>query len=216
MTETKKTTLAEKIQKLFELAAKNPNKNEAFAAAKKAQELMKKYDIQLSNLKGQNPSECIHQPVRSYGKSFRFRLARVIADNYGVKHYYISKMVVVFYGHKTAAITAQEVYDKLFNIIHRMADSEQTKAWKRTGTTKGVYNSFVLGFLDGLEADLQANCKALQIVTPDDVAESFDELAKKFEKSKVKGVKVSTLDKLAYDKGVQEGKTVMSRKEIKQ
>lgn len=44
--------LEQKIIKLLELSKKNSNKEEAIAAAAKAQELMAKYNISVANLKG--------------------------------------------------------------------------------------------------------------------------------------------------------------------
>lgn len=57
---------------------------------------MAKYNISIANLKG-NANK---QPEFSYascvGRSYRFKLAQIIADNYGVKLLWSGKMVAVF------------------------------------------------------------------------------------------------------------------------
>lgn len=199
------TKIEEKIIKLLELA-KSPNPNEALQAALKAQELMAKYNVQLSNLKHTKvePIEC---HTESYGKSYRFALAKIIADNFGVKHYYLGKMQVVFFGIPSNAEVAAKTYDYLHNMIHRMADSHQTKVYKQAGTTKGVYNSYVNGFLAGLKQSLDEQCKALKIDVSPEVEQQYEELSKTFTSFKSKGCTVSSLCVNSFTQGENDGKS---------
>lgn len=48
--EKKFEKIIEKIKNLMDLASNNPNQNEAMAAALKAQELMAKYNVHMTNL----------------------------------------------------------------------------------------------------------------------------------------------------------------------
>lgn len=206
MTNEKMTKIEQIIMKCLELA-KSPNANEAMAAVKKAQELMVKYNIQVENLKN-SPAKKIGAGItESYGKSYRFRLAKIIADNYAVKNYYLGKMKVVFYGHETNVQTAVKVYDYLHNMIHRLADSHQTKVWKQTRNTRGVYNSYVNGFLDGLKSQLDEQCRALALVVTDDVEEAYKEYSKDFTSFKCKGMQNAKI--LAdYEAGFKKGQEV--------
>lgn len=207
--------LEQKIIKLLELSKKNSNKEEAIAAAAKAQELMAKYNISVANLKG-NANK---QPEFSYascvGRSYRFKLAQIIADNYGVKLMWSGKMVAVFYGYPANVTTATKVYEWLWNVIHRMADSYQTKVWKQGNGVKGVYSSFVQGFLTGLKETLDANCKALKITVDENVVQLFDEYCKQHTKTFTsKGMNISQLNVEAFNSGANEGKKIMTTKQI--
>lgn len=75
----------------------------------------------------------------------------------------VGKNDCCFYGYPANVTTATKVYEWLWNVIHRMADSYQTKVWKQGNGVKGVYGSFVQGFLTGLKETLDANCKALKL-----------------------------------------------------
>ena len=208
MEDKKLTKIEQIIMKCLELA-KSPNANEAMAAVKKAQELMAKYNVRVENLKNSPAKKIMAGLTQSYGKSYRFRLAKIIADNYAVKNYYLGKMQVVFYGHETNVQTAVKVYDYLHNMIHRLADSHQTKVWKATRNTKGVYNSYVAGFLDGLKSQLDEQCRALALVVSDDVEEAYKEYSKNFSSFKSKGMMdAQTAISADYNAGFEKGKQV--------
>lgn len=200
--------VTEKILKLLELA-KSPNETEAKLAAMKAQELMNEYNITV--LSSTEKFENKEGVTASYGKSYRFRLAKIIADNFGVKNYYLNKMTVVFYGHPVNVETAVKVYDYLHNMIHRMADSHQTKVYNATktatqkGCTKGAYNSFVTGFLDGLKQQLDEQCKALQIVVPQDTEDAWKDFSKDFTSFKSKGMATDAINFASYEEGFAKG-----------
>jgi len=88
-----------------------------------------------------------------------------------------------------------------------MADSYQTKVWKQGNGVKGVYGSFVQGFLTGLKETLDANCKALKITVDENVVQLFDEYCKQNTKTFTsKGMKVSQLNVEAFNSGANEGK----------
>lgn len=201
------------IKKLLELQ-KSPNENEAKAAALKAQELMQKHNIELTDLQKDKKVESIHQAVQSKGKAYRFRLADIISHNYAVKHYFLGKMIVAFYGNPVNVETAVSTFDYLHNVIHRLADSYQTKVYKQTKNTKGAYNSYVDGFLDGLKAVLDENCKALQIVISPEVETDFKEFSKDFGSFSAKGMTITSFDEKAYKEGFDKAKEVQATKQV--
>ena len=174
MTEQKLNKLEQQIIKLLELANKNTNQAEAIAAAAKAQELMAKYNIKLQNISKKPANIVAEFAVNARGKSYRFALATILANNYGVKLIWAEKMIPVFYGYENNAKTVTKIYEWLWQAIHRMADSYQTKIWKQGNGVKGVYNSFVDGFLVGLKKELDKNCTALKITVAEKVNTEFD------------------------------------------
>lgn len=174
MTEQKLNKLEQQIIKLLELANKNTNQAEAIAAAAKAQELMAKYNIKLQNISKKPANIVAEFATNARGKSYRFALATILANNYGVKLVWAGKMVPVFYGYENNAKTVTKIYEWLWQAIHRMADSYQTKIWKQGNGVKGVYNSFVDGFLVGLKKELDKNCTALKITVSEEVNTEFD------------------------------------------
>lgn len=181
MTEQKLNKLEQQIIKLLELANKNTNQAEAIAAAAKAQELMAKYNIKLQNISKKPANIVAEFAVNARGKSYRFALATILANNYGVKLIWAEKMIPVFYGNGV----------------------------------KGVYNSFVDGFLVGLKKELDKNCTALKITVAEEVNTEFD----KFMAEKGAGTfktkkRNAPVDTCAFLQGVVEGSTIMQRKQV--
>lgn len=216
MTEQKLNKLEQQIIKLLELANKNINQAEAIAAAAKAQELMAKYNIKLQNISKKPANIVAEFAVNARGKSYRFALATILANNYGVKLIWAEKMIPVFYGYENNAKTVTKIYEWLWQAIHRMADSYQTKIWKQGNGVKGVYNSFVDGFLVGLKKELDKNCTALKITVAEEVNTEFD----KFMAEKGAGTfktkkRNAPVDTCAFLQGVAEGSTIMQRKQVK-
>ena len=80
--------------------------------------------------------------------------------------------------------------------------------------TQGVFNSYVSGFLLGLKTKLGEQSTALMVVTPPDVKETFEGRAKELKQGSG-GMRNGYLDRDAYTQGVQDGKTVMSGRRLK-
>lgn len=210
MTEQKLNKLEQQIIKLLELANKNTNQAEAIATAAKAQELMAKYNI------SKKPANIVAEfAVNARGRSYRFALATILANNYGVRLIWAEKMIPVFYGYENNAKTVTKIYEWLWQAIHRMADSYQTKIWKQGNGVKGVYNSFVDSFLVGLKKELDKNCTALKITVAEEVNTEFD----KFMAEKGAGTfktkkRNASVDICAFLQGVAEGSTIMQCKQV--
>lgn len=215
MTEQKLNKLEQQTIKLLELANKNTNQAEALAAAAKTQELMAKYNIKLQNISKKPANIVAEFATNARGKSYRFALATILANNYGVKLVWAGKMVPVFYGYENNAKTVIKIYEWLWQAIHRMADSYQTKIWKQGNGVKGVYNSFVDGFLVGLKKELDKNCTALKITVSKEVNTEFDKfLAENGGGLFVQKRRKAPVDKCAFLQGVAEGSTIMQRKQV--
>ena len=83
--------LIDKIHKLLELSniSKNNSESEAYAALLKAQELMVKYHLELSDVYNSKTEDIIKISCEhKYDYKFRYALAGIIAKNFRVRHMY--------------------------------------------------------------------------------------------------------------------------------
>ena len=207
-----------KIKNLLDLANNNPNENEAIAAALKAQELMAKYDIELEQLDDKKETrEIVKEVYRQSGKHemkrWKIGLASIIAENFRCKVYFINKQDVVFYGYKEDAKIAIQVFTYLYEIGNKFAVRYYNKCKKEGRETRGVMNTYLIGFRDGVAEVLEKQCTALMIVTPKEVTESFDEMAKNW-KTSTTTLRMSG-DTAAYSNGKSDGKDMATARSIK-
>lgn len=214
MKETKQEMI-EKIRKILALAENNPEKNEAIAAALHAQKLMAKYHIEQSELGQELKEENIDslECVLS-GKTMKWRLglAAIIGRNFRCRVYLNYAGNVTFYGFEEDAKIAREVFISLYNIGVKLSNKMKREARKETGTASGVRNTFCLGFVDGIRAELEKQCTALMIVVPKEVDEKYKEQFT-FTRTTSTSMKVSS-DREMYNKGFQEGRDAIRSKGI--
>ena len=209
-----------KIQNLFDLANNNSNEHEAIAAAMKAQELMAKYHVEMSQLDGNNDEEmykAVYENTSKHEmKNWKTRLAVVIARNFCCKYYLIShgrgNMDVVFYGYKKDATIALEVFTFLYESGNKFAVRYYNQCKKNYENTKGVMNTYLQGFVAGIKDVLDKQCTALMIVVPKEVEDSFTEMTKDFGHKSTK--LNTTYDPKAYDTGRSDGKATMSSRSL--
>ena len=207
------------IRKILELSKNNPSEEEAKSAALKAQEMLAKYHIDMKEVESIDIDavESIEEVrVDLPAKKWKYRLAKIVADNFRCKHFYIGKSILVFYGHKTDADIASETYKYLFDIGNRLAGREVDRVFGETGTSTNVYNSFVAGFCAGIEEALGEQCKALMIVVPEDVNTSFAEMSKNFGTMKGGALRIGINEHCseAYSRGKTEGRHAVRSKQI--
>lgn len=212
--EEKREKIIKKIKKLLSLS-KSQNENEAISAALKAQKLMVQYDVEERELERNTKKEKIIETRYEVGTGdkWKYSLANLIAVNFRCECYYQARSVMIFYGHETDAVVAKNVYEYLFNIGKRLGKRLVHKTWREGKSTKGVYNSFVRGFVDGIKTKLEQQCKALMIVVPKDVSEGFEILTKDVKRI---DTTVSVADDDSYREGVYQGKLAVDGRELKQ
>lgn len=206
-----------KIKNLLDLANNNPNENEAIAAALKAQELMAKYNIELDQLDDKKETreiveEIYYQSDKHEMKKWKIGLADIIAQNFRCKVYFMNKKDVVFYGYKEDAKIALNVFTYLYEIGNKLAVRYYNKCKKEGKETRGVMNTYLVGFKDGVAEVLEKQCTALMIVTPKEVTESFEEMTSGWKTIK------STLrlsgDTSAYSNGKSDGRDMATARNI--
>lgn len=206
--------IVEKISNLLDLSKNNPNKNEAMAAALKAQELLAKYDIQLADVtheKGKITEDVVLIKQNSgYCIKWRYNLASLIARSFKCKTYKISGNIA-FYGFKKDVDVACQVFQYLFDTGNKLSNKYYLKCKQSGIPTKGVMNSFVMGFLSGLTSVLDRQSTELMIVVPKEVEDSYEEYSANF---KTRRSSVSYYEGDAYDAGVVSGKAAMESRHI--
>ena len=187
--ESTREQIIEKIRKLLSLSDNNPSENEAIAAALKAQKLMADSDVDESELHAGEASEPVEDASDPYmGAAWRGMLAYQVAKNYRCCCYqrnYSTGMGrwarkkehrQVFIGHPLDAQAAALVFEKLAKVGEELAKRECSKARREHGTAQGVKNTFLLGFVRGVAAELEKQCEALMLVVPSDVRRAFEDL----------------------------------------
>lgn len=213
--------IVEKISNLLSLANNNPNENEAIAAALKAQELMAKYDIEIVEIEGKaKEEEEIIKNIISFEKNtgycikWRFSLARVIADNFRVKFYSIGRDDVCFYGYKSDAKIAGQVFNYIFSTGNKLSCKYYYKCKNAGKNTKGVMNAYLTGFIKGLKDVLEKQSHELMIVTPQEVSDKYEEMIKGKGFRSFNTSISSAYDPDAYETGRQEGRDTANARSI--
>ena len=214
----KREKILKKIENLLALAGNNPSENEAIAAALKAQELMAKYNIELADIKDEKPKNNITEETYTpkanchYVRKWRYTLAQIIAKNFCCKTYCINRDTIVFYGYEKDAKIAVEVFKFLFETGNKLANRYYLKCKKEGKNTKGVLNTYLVGFCDGIKEVLDKQCTALMIVVPKEVEEAYTEHSKGFKL--IKNSLNVTSDDRAYNEGKTEGKATATARGI--
>ena len=209
--------IIEKIKKLLELSGNNPSECEAISAALKAQELMAKYDLTIEQIKDNaNQREIIEAIYMNTGKhemkTWKYGLADTISKNFKCKIFLYNKDSIVFYGYKEDAKIALQVFTYLYETGNQLAVKYYNKCRKEGKQTKGVMNSYLLGFRKGVASVLEEQCKALMIVTPKEVIDKFEERTKGFG-STTKSMRASGSG-VAFDTGKRDGVDAVKARQI--
>ena len=208
--------IVEKIKNLLDLANNNPNENEAMAAALKAQELMAKYNVDIKQVETEDDKEMCCMKYENFAKhemkKWKFSLATIVSKNFCCKYYVVGGSVV-FYGYKKDAEIAVSVFKFLYESGNKFAVRYYTKCKKEGKNTKGIMNTYLLGFCAGIKEAFDKQCVALMIVTPKEVTESFEKMTEGW---KTKNVNMTrSHDTAAFYQGKADGKETAKTKEIK-
>ena len=208
----------EKVKRLLALSDKSKNESEAEAEAAllKAHELMAKYDITMDEASEEKVAYVNEVCSSKWNMGFRKPLAAIIAQNFRCESYLMgSGGSVVFFGHATDARIAKEVFEYAYQFAMKEGNRMYNKNYQMSIPTKGVFNSYVKGFLIGLKTKLGEQSTALMVVTPADVKEAYKNMSKEFKKSSG-GMRQGDFDRDAYTQGIQDGKTVMNGRRLKE
>lgn len=179
--------IIETIKKLYALAGNNPSENEAKAAALKAQRLMAKYHIELSEVSVKEKEDISEKNVEvGTGNKWKYSLANIIADNFRCRTFTYGSETIVFYGYDTDTEVASMTFKHLFKAGGRGATNyyqNKRNQAQRNGcyfNGRGLKNNFLIGFLEGIKAEMEKQSVALMVVTPKEVNESYEKRSEGF------------------------------------
>lgn len=207
--------IADKIQKLLDLAGNNPNENEAKAALLKAQELMAKYNIEQEQL---HPGEKIKYSLELAKCKITPRdkqICVIIANSFACKVILTGgqKRYFGFFGREDNAKAAASAMDFIHKVleqgIRRVCAEHGLKA-SQAGAAL-IYNSYAIGFIHGLKDTMNAQTKALAVVVPQDVRDKFNERFTSLKSARKSSIKYSG-DTDVMNKGYIDGKSAMTRR----
>lgn len=210
--------IIETIKNLLAMANhKNSNENEAKVAMLKARKLMADYNIALADIEDESgPKEEIVQEYQIYADghtmtNWKLALAKIVAQNFRVKHF-IQEPYVVFYGYKTDAECASQIFKFLADVGNRNAVKEYNKARKEGRATHGLMNTFLSGFVQGVADILEKQCLAIMVVTPQEVADRYAEMTKGWghKRSSIR----TRMDSALYGRGRSAGQSAANSRGI--
>lgn len=219
---SKEEAVVEKIRKLLALAdeSRNNSEEEAIRAAMKAQSLMAKYDIDIKQVRDAD-KECQEMLRRDigfkknsgYNIKWRFRLAKIIANNFRVKTFMTNGDGIAFYGHKTDVEIAESVFNFIFATGNRLSVKYYYQCQKEGKQTKGVINEWLIGFCQGLKDELEKQCVALALVIAPDVEESYAVMSKDFVTSN-RTIGSRSFSDEAFNAGRTEGRYAVKSRQL--
>lgn len=210
----------EKIRKLLEMTTENGcSENEAMVAALKAQKLMAEYDLELIDIKTEKITEEIGEErvdttVKVHASTkWKLSLAVIIAKNFRCKVFTEGTNLVVFYGFKSDAKIAGNVFKFLFETGTKLGMKYYRQLCKEDKNTRGAANTYLTGFCKGIEEVLGKQCKALMIVTSPEVEESWKEKSA-FMRRKSSKLNCS-YDRSHYEQGRTDGRATANARSLK-
>lgn len=171
--------LINKINKLLALAdsSRNNSEAEAQAAYAKAQALIAEYNLTAAELGEDNTEQIVLMPAtHSNNEGYRTRLAMVLAQNFRCRVMMCGN-TVNFLGYKTDAEVCVKVFNSAYKLSHNKGLKLERQARKAGLSTRGVANSYWIGFCNGLKEVLDEQCRALMIIVPDEVDKELKERA---------------------------------------
>ncbi len=173
--------IIEKIKKVLELSKNNPSIEEARSAALKAQKLMAEYHIESVDLKDDQPDDITETAVEvGTGNKWKYSLSNIVAKNFRCKVYVCGKDTIIFYGYEVDTKIAAETFRYLFKTGNKGASASYERIKKNVKSHgmyfdgKGIRNSYLLGFMEGIKEGLDNQCVALMIVVPKEVVNGFE------------------------------------------
>lgn len=194
------------VQKLLEITTeRGATENEALTAALKAQQILAKYGMEMSDVVDIDENEEIVEHEFDAGhKSWKYSLAKVIADNFCCKMYTKNRRKVVFYGYDRHSRVACEVFKFMYRYGNKKADAIYTRYSRSGKCTKGIKNQFLVGFVDGVKSALEKQCVALALIIPEEVETEFVKFTSSM--NSIRSSMKYCPDDEAYTEGVSAGK----------
>lgn len=220
------------IKKLFALSNNNPNESEAETAMLKAQELLAKHQLSLSDLDRDQVSDDVITLSADDRDAlpWKYRLASIIANNFRCKTFSSARKctrsnkidkrsvtTTIFLGHPNDVAIAKEVF--IFakhkammgaNKWYARVYNEDMNRYGYAKNTKGIKGDYIKGFLLGLNERFKKQVDekgwGLVLITPQDVVDVFNERQKNFQDGKSTAMRVrgnETVKQAGFNDGLK-------------
>lgn len=209
--------IADKIQKLLNLAGNNPNEEEAQAALLKAQKLMAQYNLDIESLGGEEKIKYSFEVSNVKATPRDRQLLHIIAQAFACKPLVSYDRKCGFFGREDNAKAAKEC----MQFIHRTMERGMNRVCKEYGLkstavagASNIYNEYAAGFVSGLKESVDAQTVALAIVVTPDVE---DQYASRFPNiGTFKGKRTSYDPRYieAFSSGVSDGRSAMKSRSL--
>lgn len=210
--------IAEKVQKLLNLAGNNPNQEEAQAALLKAQALMAQYNLDMEALNGEEKIQYSFEISKIKANPRARAILNIIAEAFACKPLISANKKCGFFGRKDNAEAAKTCME----FIHRTLERGINQVCKKEGLASSavagasdIYNGYAAGFIKGLKEAVSAQTVALAVVVTEDVKDAY---AKKFPNLGTFHGKSTTYNPRytgAYNQGYTDGKSSMGKRSLK-
>lgn len=199
------------INKLLAVTVDNgATEAEAITATLKVQEILAKYDMELSDV-GAVKEDIVEETVETSNDKWRLSLAVIVAENFCTK-VWVRDGNIVFYGYKRHCEVARDVFANLYN-FGRNRSKIVFKEYRDAGyNVNGIKNQFYVGFLHGVKSALDVQSRALAIVTPTEVEEAYKNV--KFNGKKKNTGMTYRRNTDVYNRGYSAGREAASKKEL--
>lgn len=205
-----KESLMKKVEKLLSLAGNNPSESEAQAAFIKAQKLIAEYNLDMNEL-GEEKDEIVMMTCEHPNNNgYRVNLASVLGPNFRCRPI-MHGNTVAFIGYKTDVEVCVKVFNYAYKVSRRMGQRVERQARNNGYSTRGVFNSFCLGFCRGIKEVLDEQCRALMIIVPEEVD---TELQRRAHGNYSGGTRMRGYSGTAYNDGRAAGRDHMRSRQI--
>lgn len=205
--------IADKIQKLLNLAGNNPNEHEAKAALLKAQELMAQYNIDMDGIQTEASIKYELTQTKVKAHTMYNNLAGIIGSSFACK-VIIHDGYLSFFGRVDNAKAAASAYEFAFSVMKKgKRQAAKDHGVYHTSGQASVQNAYMLGFIRGLKEALDAQTVALAVVVPEDVKTEFDKRFQHRKNYRSTGT-ATAFGRSAYEAGRRDGSTVMGKRSL--
>lgn len=210
-----KELVIDKIRKLLNLAdtTRNGSIAEAESALLMAQKLMAKHNVTVDMSTPEKITHATEICEHKWDMGYRKPLAGIIAKNFRCE-FWLQGKSVAFLGRVGDVKIARETFEFAYEFIMLNASRAYNSAYQLGKPTKGVFNSYALGFLKGIGEKFGEQSRALMIITPPDVTEKFNDMSKNWKTARG-NLRPSTIDHEVYTQGYHDCKTAIGQKRLK-
>ena len=201
--------ILERIKKLMALADdRGATEAEAMTAALAAQKLIAEYDVEDWEIHAKDAEPIVEEEAAETPRRWRWQLASVIGSAFRCRYYNRPRwnsdkrrycQHITFVGYQTDARAAALTFNTLYRIGNRLA-----RRYTR-GCIGGTYNSYILGYVNGIKSELEKQTEALMIVVPPAVNEAYDAMSGSFTKVNT-AITYNKNASWAYQHGLQDGR----------